>query len=219
MVQGGDWRDAADHGVVEGRRWQALMLANRGLTHRQVAVELQGLYRETTGNPSLTLIQIEKHVGVDIHRALKIYRQRTDREIEDRIAAQVLRFDDIRRALYGVMARKHFVVNNGKIIQTEDDEGNKVPLRDDGPVIAAVAQLIQLEDRQARVEGTYAREKLDIALTNRVENEAQLAVEAILAGADAIELEPVQRQRMLEAAGSRLRAIEGEVVDETEDGG
>lgn len=211
--------DSADHAAVENRRWQAIMLANRGLTHKQVAEELQELYRQTTGNASLTLVQIERHVGIDIHRALKIYRQRTDAEIEERIAAQVLRLNDIRRSLYGVMARRHYVVNNGKVITMEDEAGNKVPLRDDAPIIAAVAQLIQLEDRQARVEGTYAREKIDIALETRVENEAQLAVEAILAGADAVELEPSQRQRMLEAAGARLRAIDGEVVSETEDEG
>ncbi len=215
MAAGGDWRDAADHGAVEARRWKAIMLANRGLTYRQVAEELVDEYRLTSGNPSLTVDQVANQVGVDIHRALKVYRQRTDAEVEDRIAAQVLRFNDIRRALYGVIARRHLVVNNGKIIT--DAEG--VPLRDDGPVIAAVAQLIQLEDRQARVEGTYAREKLDIALETRVENEAQLAVEAILAGADAIDLEPVQRQRMLEAAGARLRTIDGEVVSESEDEG
>lgn len=209
----GDWRDAADHGAVEARRWRAIMLANRGLTYRQVAEELADLYRETSGNPTLTVDQVANQVGVDIHRALKVYRRRTDAEVEDRIANQVMRFNDIRRTLYGVIARRHLVVNNGKIMK--DSEG--IPLRDDGPVIAAVAQLIQLEDRQARVEGTYAREKLDIALETRVENEAQLAVEAILAGADAVGLEPAQRQLMLEAAGARLRTIDGEVVDETED--
>lgn len=207
----GDWRDSADHGAVEGRRWQALVLGNRGLTHKQIAAELQDVYRETARNPNLTLLQIEAHVAVDVHRALKEYRKRNDHEIEERIAAQVMRFNDIRRTLYGVIARRHLVVNQGKIIEGPDGQ----PLRDDAPVIAAVSQLIQLEDRQARVEGTYAREKIDMALTTRVENEAQLAVEAILAGADAIELEPVQRQRMLEAAGARLRTIDGEVVDES----
>lgn len=210
----GDWRGNGEHGAVEARRWRCLMLSNRGLTHRMIAEELQDVYREMSADGDrLTLTSIANMVGVDIHRALKDYRKRNDKEIEERVAAQVLRFDDLRRNLYGIMARRHLVVNQGKIMK--DDEGN--PLRDDGPVIAAISQLIQLEDRQARVEGTYAREKIDLALETRVENEAQLAVEAILAGADAVEMEPVQRQRMLEAAGARLRAIDGEVVEETED--
>lgn len=208
--------DNADHAAVEARRWKAILLTNRGLTHRQVAEELADEYRAASPDPDrLTIEGITAMVGTDIHRALKEYRKRTDAEIEERIAAQVLRLNDIRRTLYGVIARKHLVVNQGKIITGPDNQ----PLRDDGPIIAAVAQLIQLEDRQARVEGTYAREKIDIALATRVENEAQLAVEAILAGADAVELEPVQRQRMLEAAGARLRAIDGEVVSDTEDPG
>jgi hypothetical protein len=205
--------DSADHASVEARRWRAIQLANRGLTHRQIAEELQGMYREASRDgDSLSLVSITNMVGVDIHRALKEYRKRTDREIEDRVSAQLMRLDELRRSLYGVMARRHPVLYQGAIVK--DDEG--VPLRDDGPVLAAIAQLISLEDRQARVEGTYAREKLDIALANRVENEAQMAVEAILAGADAVGLEPVQRQRMLEAAGARLRTIEGEVVSEEE---
>lgn len=209
-----DGWDNADQSRVEARRWKAITLANRGLTHRQIAEEMVDDYRATSADPDrLSLVSIANMVGVDIHRALKEYRKRTEAEIEERIANQVMRFNDIRRTLYGVIARRHLVVSNGKIIT--DAQG--VPLRDDGPIINAVAQLIQLEDRQARVEGTYAREKIDIALQTRVENEAQLTVEAILAGADAIELEPVQRQRMLEAASARLRAIDGEVVSETED--
>lgn len=208
--------DNADHARVEARRWKVLTLSNRGLTHRQIAEELMEEYRASSPDPDrLTLEAVTNHVGLDIHRALKEYRKRTDAEIEERIAAQVARLNDIRRTLYGVIARRHLVVNQGKIIDGPDGQ----PLRDDGPIIAAVAQLIQLEDRQARVEGTYAREKIDIALATRVENEAQLAVEAILAGADAVELEPVQRQRMLEAAGARLRSIDGEVVSDTEDPG
>lgn len=209
------WNNA-DHARVEARRWRVLLLSNRGLTHVQIAEEMQDEYREASSNPdNLTIPGIATLVGVDIHRALKEYRKRTDKEIEERISAQLLRFDDIRRNLYGIMARRHPVLANGKIVKDDDDR----PLRDDGPVLAALAQLISLEDRQARVEGTYAREKLDIALQTRVENEAQLAVEAILAGADAIGLEPVQRQRMLEAAGARLRTIDGEVVNEGEEDG
>lgn len=207
--------DNADHARVEARRWKVLALSNRGLTHRQIAEELAQDYRDASREPDrLTLEAITNLVGMDIHRALKEYRKRTDAEIEERIAAQVARLNDIRRTLYGVIARRHLVVNQGKIIDGPDGQ----PLRDDGPVIAAVAQLIQLEDRQARVEGTYAREKIDIALSRRVEEEATDVVEAILAGADAIDLEPVMRQRMLEAAGAHLHAIDGEVVSDSEDG-
>lgn len=204
--------DSADHAHVENRRWKAVTLANRGLTHRQVAEELAADYR--AHNPELTLIQIERHVGIDIHRALKAYRERADHAVEERITAQQLRFAEIRRRLFGVLARRHYVLNSGEIVHGPD--GN--PLQDEGPVLAALAQLQQLEDRQARLEGTYQREKLDIALERRVDDEAADVVEAILAGFSAVpEIEPALRQRALEAASARLHAIEGEVVSDTDE--
>lgn len=207
--------NSGDHAVVEARRWRAVTLQNRGLTLKMIAAEMQEEYQRH--NPDLTLIQIENHVSVDITRALKEYRKRSDLAVEERIAAQSLRFAEIRRRLYAVLASSHPVLHQGKILYGDDGE---TPLRDTGPVLAALAQLQALEDRQARLEGTYQREKLDIALERRVENEATIAVEAILAGFSALpELEPAMRQRALEAAGNHLRTIDGEVVSEgNEDG-
>lgn len=197
---------------VEARRWKAIQLSNRGMTHRMVAEAMQEDYRRH--NPNLTLLQIERHVGVDIHRALQIYRKRTDHEIEVKITASLLRLNDIRRRLYSVIAADHYVLHQGEIVK--DEEGR--PLRDPGPVLAALTQLRALEEQQAKTEGTNAREKIDIALGRRVEEEATDVVEAILAGFAAVpDLEPAVRQRVLEAAGAHLRTIEGEVVSTEDD--
>jgi hypothetical protein len=205
------WNDG-DQTLVEARRWKAVTLQNRGLTHRMIANELADDYRRH--NPNLTMIQIERHVSVDITRALKEYRKRSDLAVEERIAAQSLRFNEIRRRLYAIIVGEHYVLHSGEIVK--DAEGR--PLVDRGPVLAALAQLQQLEDRQARLEGTYQREKLDVALTRRVDEEAGDVVEAILAGFAAVpELGPEVRQRALEAAGAHLRTIDGEVVSDTED--
>lgn len=206
--------DNADHAVVEARRWKAVTLANRGLTHRMVAEQLADDYRAVSANPDrLTIEGITAMVSVDISRALKIYRQRTDQAVEERITAQTLRFDEIRRRLFSIIATRHPVLYQGAPVH--DPDGH--PLYDDGPILAALAQLQQLEDRQARLEGTYQREKLDIALTRRVDEEASDVVEAILAGFGALpELEPALRQRALEAASAHLRTIEGEIVHSTE---
>lgn len=205
------WNDG-DQTLVEARRWKAVTLQNRGLTHRMIANELADDYRRH--NPNLTMIQIERHVSVDITRALKEYRKRSDLAVEERIAAQSLRFNEIRRRLYAIIVGEHFVLHAGEIVR----DGDGRPLVDRGPVLAALAQLQQLEDRQARLEGTYQREKLDVALTRRVDEEAGDVVEAILAGFAAVpELGPEVRQRALEAAGAHLRTIDGEVVSDTED--
>lgn len=198
--------------MVEARRWKAVTLANRGLSHRMIAEQMQAEYR--THNPDLTIIQIESHVGVDIHRALKEYRRRTDTSIEEKLTAAALRLNDIRRQLYRIISTDHYVLHQGEILR--DKEGR--PLRDDGPVLAALNQLRALEEQQARLEGTNAREKIDIALERRVEDEATDVVEAILAGFSAVpELEPAVRQRVLEAAGAHLRSIEGPGDDGIQD--
>lgn len=201
-----------DHARIEARRWKAVTLANRGLTHRMIAEQMADDYREH--NPDLTLVQIENHVSVDIHRALKEYQKRADAAVEERITAQLLRFNEIRRRLYSVIAAEHPVLYQGQ--KVVDEEGR--PLRDSTPVLQAIAQLRQLEDQQARLEGTYQREKIDVALSKRIDDESADVVEAILAGFSALpELDPALRQRALEAAGAHLRTLEGEVIDETEE--
>lgn len=192
--------DSADHARVEARRWKAITLANRGLTHRMVAEQMEADYA-----PGLSLEQRTAQVSVDITRALKIYRQRTDHGIEEKLTAATLRLNEIRRRLYAVIVGTHFVLYQGEIVK----DGDGHPLRDTGPVLAALGQLRALEEQQAKLEGTNAREKIDVALGRRVEEEATDVVEAILAGFSAVpELEPAVRQRVLEAAGAHLRALE-----------
>lgn len=216
MVHDG-W-DNADQTRVEARRWKAVTLANRGLTHKMIAEQMVEDYR--AHNPDLTVHQVQAQVSVDISRALRDYRKRSDHAVEERITAQLLRFGEIRRRLYSILAQRHYVLHQGSVVHgPPGPDGTSEPLQDQGPVLAALAQLQALEDRQARVEGTYAREKLDIALGRRVEEEATDVVEAILAGFAAVpELAPEVRQRALEAAGAHLRTIEGEIISETEEG-
>lgn len=204
--------NSGDLAKVEARRWRAITLANRGLTDRMIAEQMADEYREA--NPALTLEAIASHVRVDIHRALKIYRKRTDQGLEEKLASATLRLNDIRRQLYRIIASDHYVLANGKIVK--DDDGR--PLKDNGPVLAALGQLRALEEQQARLEGTNAREKIDIALDRRVDEESTDVVEAILAGFSAVpELEPAVRQRVLEAAGAHLRGPDGPGDDGIED--
>lgn len=196
---------------VEARRWKAVTLANRGLTHKMIAAEMAEEYRLHT--PDLPLDRIEAQVSVDITRALKAYRKRADHAVEEKLTAAVLRLNEIRRRLFAIIVAPHYVLHSGAIVKDEDGR----PLQDAAPVLAALAQLRALEEQQARVEGTNAREKIDIALGRRVDEEAMDVTEAILAAFAAVpELEPAVRQRALEAAGAHLRTIEGEVVREEE---
>ncbi len=198
----GQPHDSAEHASVAQRRQRAIELRNRGLTWYQVAQEMDYLDRQ--GNPSPAL------ACGDVGRALKAANKEIQFGLEEYRESARSRLDGIRRQVHAVMARPHYLYANGK--QVLDAEGN--PVRDDAPILAAVDRLIRLEERQARLEGTDASEKLTLALERRVEEEATVSVEAILAGFNALgdALPPALRQKALEAASAHLRTIEGEVV-------
>lgn len=197
---------------VAQRRARAVELKNRGLTWQQVADQLAGAYPEYLdggGAPSAAF------ACVDVSRALKQANKELAMGLEEYREAARLRLDGLRRQVFAVLARPHYVLHAGQIVNGPDGQ----PMKDDGPVLAAVDRLLRIEERQAKIDGTDASEKLTIALDRRVDEETTVVVESILAGANAVELEPAQRQRMLEAAGAHLRTLEGEVVSETEEPG
>jgi hypothetical protein len=198
-------RQPSHRAMVAQRRSRAIELKNRGLSWQQVAEQMAPEYNDTEGNPSAAA------ACVDVTRALKQANKELAMGLEEYREAARMRLDGLRRQVYAVLARPHFVLHAGQVVR--DDDGN--PMRDDGPVLAAVDRLMRIEERQAKIDGTDASEKLTIALERRVDEETTVVVESILAGANAVDLEPAQRQRMLEAAGAHLRTLEGEVVSET----
>lgn len=194
--------------MVAQRRAKAIELKNRGLSWQQVAEQVP--YLDTDGEPSAAF------ACVDVTRALKQANKELSMGLEEYREAARMRLDGLRRQVFAVLARPHYVMYQGQFVIDED--GNKV--RDDGPVLAAVDRLMKIEERQAKIDGTDASEKLTIALDRRVDEETTVVVESILAAFNALpELGPDMRQRALEAAGSHLRTLEGDVVSETEEPG
>lgn len=200
-------RQPSHRAMVAQRRAKAIELKNRGLSWQQVAEQMTPEYNDTEGVPSAAF------ACVDVTRALKQASKELNMGLEEYREAARMRLDGLRRQVFAVLARPHYVLHAGQIARDED--GN--PIRDDGPILAAVDRLLRIEERQAKIDGTDASEKLTIALDRRVDEETTVVVESILAGANAIELEPAMRQRMLEAAGAHLRTVEGEVIGESED--
>lgn len=196
---------------VAKRRAHAIELKNRGLTWQQVADRMAPEYPEYLEADGRSTSAA--YACGDVGRALKQANKELSMGLEEYREAARTRLDGLRRQVYAVMARQHFVLSKGEIVNGPD--GN--PLQDGGAVLACIDRLMRIEERQAKIDGTDASEKLTIALERRVDEETTVVVEAILAGANAVDLEPAQRQRMLEAAGSHLRTVEGEVVAETED--
>lgn len=202
--------DNADRHDVAKRRAAAIALVNSGLTQRQAAEQLMGQYphyQDAEGRPH------QGRVAEDISRALEQQRAELNQNLEEMIQLGNLRLQAMRRIVYGVIARPHYVLYQGTFVI--DEEGNKV--RDDGPILSGIDRLTKIEERWAKLNGADAGQELKIAMERRSDMEATVVTEAILAGFDAVEMEPAVRQRALEAAQARMAVIDaemGEIVPE-----
>ena len=193
----------AERALVAQRRSEAIALSNSGLTQRQIAEQLMGrysFYSDADGEPH------QGHVADDISRALAQQRSELNQNLEEMIQLGNLRLQAMRRIVYGVISRPHYVMYQGQFVI--DEEGNKV--RDDAPILAGIDRLTKIEERWAKLNGADAGQELKIALERRADLEATVVTEAILAGFDAIEMDPSTRQRALEAAQARMAVIEAE---------
>ena len=202
--------DNADRHDVAKRRAAAIALVNSGLTQRQAAEQLMAQYphyQDAEGRPH------QGRVAEDISRALEQQRAELNQNLEEMIQLGNLRLQAMRRIVYGVIARPHYVLYQGTFVI--DEEGNKV--RDDGPILSGIDRLTKIEERWAKLNGADAGQELKIAMERRSDMEATVVTEAILAGFDAVEMEPAVRQRALEAAQARMAVIDaemGEIVSE-----
>src|SRR6266403_1542146 len=144
----------------------------------------------------------------DVGRYLKKLRAQTDKELEGLVQQSDMRYDVMRRKAYGIMMSDHPMVQNGKIVK--DAEGN--PVKDIAPQLSALMTMLRIEKQWSELHGTEASKKLEIALESRGDVEASLVTEAILAAAQALNLEPAQRMLALEAAAARLEVVDAEVI-------
>jgi hypothetical protein len=145
-----------------------------------------------------------------VSRHMKQVARNTEKELEPMIAQLDMRFDAMRKRVHSVLAGDHPLVQNGVIVR--DDQGR--PLKDAGPVLAAINTWLSIEKSWSATHGTDASKKLEIALEKRSDLEANLISEAVMAGIEALGLEPAQRMLALEAAAARLEIVDGEVIDD-----
>jgi len=145
-----------------------------------------------------------------VSRHMKRVARDTEKELEPMIAAIDMRYDAMRKRVHAILAADHPLVQNGVIIR--DDQGR--PLKDAGPVLAALNTWLSIEKAWSATHGTDASKKLEIALEQRTELEANLAAEAVMAAVEALGLDPAQRMLALEAAANRVHVIDGEVIED-----
>lgn len=151
----------------------------------------------------------------DIKKAMGDARELLAESVEQLIQMEDERDDDMRRRLYAIIARPHYVVQAGAIVMGQDGR----PLLDDMPILAAIDRLGALSKRFSSRHGLDAPERIEIAFEERADLEVRRVVEAILAGFAAADLPADKRMLALEAAQASLGVIDGEVVSDTEDPG
>lgn len=147
------------------RRARALKLRTAGATLDDIMATVPGY--KTRGA-----------VSQDISRALATLRTEPAEEMK---ALANERLDLLWRTAMQVLGRTHYVVSNGKLMQL-----NGAPMRDGDPTLRAVASLLSIEARRAKLNGLDAPKQVEVITIDLVEREIQ-RLSAELAGVEAHE--------------------------------
>ena len=138
--------------------------------------------------------QIARHLGISHTQAREDYlRASSERPAVDKASAKsgaLEHLDFLQRETLKILRRTHYVAQFGKIafLEEEQPDGSvrSVPLVDDGPILAAIRELRQIEERRAKILGYEApRQQPVLVLTDEILLEALAQREAELG-----ELEP-----------------------------
>lgn len=144
----------------------------------------------------------EGYRGISHEHARRLIREHTDSVIlplatehvkrqYERLEESRVRLGKLRDHAQTVLDRFHITVNNGKVIFINDD-----PVRDDGPELAAIAamvniekQLLTTEDRIAKLFGLDAPTQVHTTVVQTTETDA--AISALITEMDAADNAPV----------------------------
>jgi hypothetical protein len=135
---------------------EACRLRSRRRSYQQIADEL-GLYDKAAA-----------------YRAV----QRGLAAIPQEAAAEVLRLeleklDQLEQAALEVLERQHVTVSHGQLVFHEG-----VPLVDDGPVLQAIAHILKIQERRAKLLGLDAPKRIEVLTLDAVDAEiARLTAE------------------------------------------
>ncbi len=93
-------------------------------------------------------------------RAFLEHMEETAKPTEAARRRALAKLDLAEQAVWDVLERQHVVVSNGRVVHLDDK-----PIKDDGPILAAVAELRQIEALRARYEGTFAPTQSQVQAT------------------------------------------------------
>lgn len=109
--------------------------------------------------------------GISESRACHIVRRALARVVhepaEELRELEGARLDLMQREAMRVLRRRHVVVSHGRIVRGDDGR----PLVDDGPTLAAIGQLLRIQERRARLFGLDAPTKHEVLTLDAIEAE------------------------------------------------
>lgn len=117
--------------------------------------------------------EIAELLGISKSQAHRLFRAGLDRIPAHNVQAyreeQLADLALARQVVMDVLAAEHVVVSNGHVVKPitgVDEDGNYEygePLFDDGPALAAVDRLVKIQERQARILGSDADERINLS--------------------------------------------------------
>jgi len=146
----------AKQAEVAERRAKAIQLRIQGAKWDDIAAECG--YRS------------KANAHEDVRRALTERREQLGLAVDEHREMLLAELEAMRAAAWKVLETRHLTVSHGRVITvTEKDpqteEERTVKLEDDGPVLQAIATLLRIQERQARLLGLDSAVKVDAGMT------------------------------------------------------
>jgi len=165
------------------RRAKALSLAVRKVPYEEIA----RISREENWDPKP--YNNRQAVSADVHKAYEQATAERNKLAGQMLTMQIETLKEAEREAWKVLARKHYVVNQGVIVRMGvpleegkrqgwyspeglrddimyDAEGNfRVPLEDDKPVLEALDRIIKIQQEISKLTGTYAPVKKEVQVS------------------------------------------------------
>lgn len=85
--------------------------------------------------------------------------------------AEVGKLDELEEKLWEVLDKDHLMISHGKVMKTEDETGELVPVKDDAPRMAAIDRLLKVADRRAKLLGLDMPAKTELNVTSDIEDD------------------------------------------------
>jgi len=85
------------------------------------------------------------------------------------------RLDDMYQAALRVLETQHLTVSVGKVVTiTHPVTGERIPVPDDAPALAALDRMLRIEEQRAKLLGSYAPPRIQVSVVSESTVDAEI---------------------------------------------